>query len=235
MEDNSRGIEKAKYFSFGLSIDCVIFGFDHGKLKILLIKRNEEPFINTWALPGNLVAVDEDLNGAARMILKEISGLDSVFLEQVKTFGEIDRHPIGRVITTAYFALINSENLELHPGSLAEKAEWVALEDVRQLAFDHNNILQACVNHLRKSIRNKPIGFELLPQKFTLSELQDLYEAIIRQKLDKRNFRKKILSMNILIDNKEQQMKVAHRPARLYEFDEERYKVFLNEGFVFDL
>jgi len=223
------------YFQFGLSIDCVIFGFDKGELKILLIKRREAPFDNTWALPGNLVRPEEELEQAAVRILKEITGLEYIFLDQVKTFGEVDRHPLGRVITTAYCALININKFSLVPGSLAERAEWVAVSDVKQLAFDHNNIFNACFNHLRNSIRTRPIGFELLPQKFTLSELQDLYESILQQKLDKRNFRKKILSMNILIDNKEQQKHVAHRPARLYEFDEEKYKIFLKEGFTFDL
>ena len=223
------------FFYFGLSIDCVIFGFDKGELKILLIKRNEAPFYNTWALPGNLVHPKEELESAAVRILKEITGLEYIFLEQVRTFGEVNRHPLGRVITTAYCALININKFNLTPGSLAERAEWVAVSEVKQLAFDHNNIFSACWNHLRHSIRTKPIGFELLPDKFTLSQLQDLYEAILQQTLDKRNLRKKILSMNILVDNKEQQKHVAHRPARLYEFDTTKYNEFLKEGFTFDL
>ncbi len=223
------------YFKFGLSIDCVIFGYDKSSLKILLIKRKEAPFFNTWALPGNLVSPDEELESAAFRILKEITGLESIYLEQVRTFGEVNRHPQGRVITTAYYSLININKFLLVPGSLAERAEWVDITHVKQLAFDHNNIFNACFNHLKNSIRTKPIGFELLPQKFTLTQLQGLYEAILQQPLDKRNFRKKILSMNILIDNKEQQRHVAHRPAKLYEFDEDKYNNFLKEGFTFDL
>lgn len=224
-----------EYFKSAFTVDNVIFGFDEGDLKVLLIKRGEEPFQGKWGLPGYFVYPNEDLDAAAKRVLEELTGLRNVFLEQVKTFGAVNRHPFGRVITVAYFSLIKISHYTLQPSSIARKAKWHSVSEVEELAFDHNDILEACFNRLKWLVRSRPVGFELLPPKFTLTELQHLYEAILETKLDKRNFRKKILSMDLLSDLDETQEGVAHRPARLYQFDRGRYEQLLAEGFSFEL
>jgi len=223
------------FFKSAFSVDNVIFGFDEGDLKILLIKRGEPPYKGLWALPGDLVYPNEDLDTAAERVLEELTGLKEVYLKQVRTFGEVDRHPMGRVITIAYFSLIKISNYIVTPASFARKAKWHSISEVNRLAFDHKPILKACFEELQRGIRSHPVGFELLPPKFTLTELQHLYEAILETPLDKRNFRKKILSMNLLIDLKQLQKGVAHRPAKLYKFDRHRYEKFVAEGFNFEL
>lgn len=224
-----------KFFQAAFTIDNVIFGFDEGDLKILLIKRGEEPFEGRWALPGYFMYPDEDLDHAAERVLGELTGLRNVYLEQVKTFGAVNRHPFGRVITVAYFSLIKISAYSLQPASIAQTANWRSISQIKNLPFDHDEIVSACFERLKTLVRIRPVGFELLPPKFTLTELQHLYEAILETKLDKRNFRKKILSMNLLIDLKETQEGVAHRPARLYQFDKEKYEQFQAEGFNFEL
>lgn len=229
--------EVSNFFKSAFSIDNVIFGFDEGDLKVLLIKRGTEPFKGKWALPGDLVYPNEGLETAANRVLQELTGLSNVYLEQVRTFGAVDRHPIGRVITIAYYSLIKISDFNITPSSFAQKAKWhninKALNDT--LAFDHNEILNSCFEALKSKVRIRPVGFELLPPKFTLTELQHLYEAVLGTDLDKRNFRKKILSMNLLIDLDELQEGVPHRPAKLYKFDKEKYKKFEAEGFSFEL
>ena len=223
------------FFKSAFTVDNVIFGFDEGDLKVLLIKRGEEPYEGKWALPGYFVYPTEDLDSAAVRVLKELTGLTDVYLEQVKTFGEVDRHPFGRVITIAYFSLVKINRYTLQPASIALKAKWHSISEVKSLAFDHYEILSACFERLKWVVRTRPVGFELLPPKFTLTELQHLYEAILETDLDKRNFRKKILSMDLLVDLDELQEGVAHRPAKLYQFDREKYEKFRSEGFSFEL
>lgn len=224
-----------QYFKSAFTVDMTIFGFDESDLKILLIKRGEDPYKGQWALPGYFVKPDEDLDSAAQRVLEELSGLKNVFLEQVKTFGTVDRHPDGRVITVAYFSLVKISNYKLQAASIALQTEWHSLSEVKELAFDHDLILETCFERLQRLVRIRPIGFELLPPKFTLTQLQHLYEAIYQTELDKRNFRKKILSMDLLIDLDEVQAGVAHRPAKLYRFDTKKYERFRNEGFSFEL
>lgn len=228
-------IDLGNFFKSAFTVDNVIFGFDEADLKVLLIKRGEEPYQGKWALPGHFVYSDEDLHSAANRVLEELTGLKNVYLEQVKTFGAVDRHPVGRVITVAYYSLIKIADYNLHASSFAKKAKWHSISKVMDLAFDHAEILDACFQLLKRRVRRRPVGFELLPPKFTLTELQHLYEAILETDLDKRNFRKKILSMNLLVDLKEVQEGVAHRPARLYKFDQQKYQKFLAEGYIFDL
>jgi len=223
------------FFKSVFTVDNIIFGFDEGDLKLLLIKRGEAPFENRWALPGHFVNADEDLATGAQRVLAELTGVKDVYLEQVRAFGAIDRHPLGRVITIAYFSLVKISAYQLTPASIAQKAKWHSIAEVDGLPFDHDEILDACFDQLKRRVRIRPIGFELLPPKFTLTELQHLYEAILETQLDKRNFRKKILSMNLLVDLQETQEGVAHRPARLYKFDREKYEKFLAEGFSFEL
>ncbi len=229
--------EVSNFFKSAFSIDNVIFGFDEGDLKVLLIKRGTDPYEGLWALPGDLIYPNEGLETAANRVLHELTGLQKVYLEQVHTFGAVDRHPLGRVITIAYFSLVKISDFIITPSSFAQKAKWhsVAKAQEETLAFDHNDILDTCFNALKSKVRFRPVGFELLPPKFTLTELQHLYEAILRTPLDKRNFRKKILSMYLLIDLDEMQEGVPHRPAKLYQFDKERYHKFEAEGFSFEL
>lgn len=223
------------FFKSALTVDNVIFGFDEAELKILLIKRGEEPYSDEWALPGHFVYPSEDLETAAVRVLEEMTGLRNVYLEQVRTFGAAHRHPFGRVITTAYFSLIKIADYKLQAAGIAKKAKWLPISAAINLPFDHNEILGACFNMLKRLVRTRPVGFELLPPKFTLTELQHLYEAILEVPLDKRNFRKKILSMNLLIDLDESQEGVAHRPARLFSFDRGKYEEFLSDGFNFEV
>ncbi|MCB0760029.1 MAG: NUDIX hydrolase [Flavobacteriales bacterium] len=224
-----------KYFSFAFSIDCVVFGFDGNDLKVLLIERGEDPFNGYWALPGDLVAPDEDLEVSVNRVLKELTGLSNLYFEQVETFGEVDRHPLGRVLTTGYYTLVKISDYQLNPSSFASEARWFKVSDAVNLAFDHNKILDSCVSRLQKSVRTRPIGFELLPPSFTLTELQGLYEAILNIKLDIRNFRKKILQMHFLKETGNLQENVSHRPAKLYQFDEEQYNLLKSKGFNFEV
>jgi len=223
------------YFYAAVSVDNVIFGFNDKDLKVLLIERNEEPFLNKWALPGALVNADEDLEDAPVRILKELTGLTNVYLDQVQVFGQVNRHPMGRVFTVAYYSLINIDHVQPTAHSFAEKVEWHNVVGLADLAFDHKQIIDSCLKKLRKMVQSRPIGFELLPEKFTLSQLQSLYEAVLNTAIDKRNFRKKILKMNILSDHGEMQKNVAHRPAKLYQFDPLNYKKLELEGFNFEI
>lgn len=219
-------------FDSVFSIDCVIFGFDDGELKILLIKRNEEPFKDWWALPGNIIEHDQSIDLAAERILYELTGLKDIFMEQFHTFGDVNRHPQGRVITVAYYAMIRLNGTkELKPVSnYASKAVWIPVNDLPKLAFDHEKIFARGFEKIRNKISYQPIAFELLPEKFTLTQLQQLYEVILNKKLDKRNFRKKMLNYGILKELNEKQKGVSYRAAKLYKFDKRKYaKLFQKE------
>ena len=218
-----------------LTVDCVVFGLDAEDLKVLLIQRDLPPFEGRWALPGGFVRMEEDLEGAARRELVEETGLKDVFLEQLYTFGEVERDPRGRVVSVAYYALVNLEERPVKGGTDARTAAWFAVTDVPKLAFDHEEILGVALDRLKGKVRYQPIGFELLPEKFTLSQLQRLYEKVLERPLDKRNFRKKILGMDLLIELDEIQQDVAHRAARLYRFDQGKYERLKRKGFNFEI
>ncbi len=218
-----------------VSADCVVFGLDDDDLKVLLIQRDNPPFEGCWALPGGFAQVGEAIEETARRELAEETGLERVFLEQLYTFGDPHRDPREHVITVAYFALVNLSAHTVRPATDARNAAWFEIDDVPELAFDHNLILQTACQRLRGKIRYVPIGFELLPRKFTLRQLQHLYEKILDRKLDKRNFRKKILKMDILAELDEIETDVAHRAARLYRFDKRKYDRMSDEGFNFEL
>ena len=224
-----------KFFQFGISVDCVVFGYQDGTLKVLLIKRGAEPFKGKWALPGDLVYPNEDIEVAARRILFELTAIDNLYLEQTRVYGQVDRHPIGRVATIGYYALINIENYNPKASAWADSVYWVDINKVPNLAFDHNEILNYALNTLRFRVRHRPVGFELLPKEFTLGHLQKLYEALLNEHFDKANFRKRILSMNMLINLKVNQKDVPHRPGRLYSFDKNRYDQLKSKGFSFEL
>ena len=223
------------YFNFALSVDCVVFGFDNKTLKVLLIKSKMDPYIGQWSLIGDMITTDEELDAAADRILEYRTGLKNVFLKQVKAFGQLHRHPLGRVVTIAYVALVRIKDYEISTENMQNEAHWHHVTHIPSLAFDHNEILDYCLNTLRKKIREEPVGFTLLPDKFTIFELQSLYESILNEKIDKRNFRKKILSMQILEPCNEIQKGVPHRPAKLYRFNRDKYKELRRNGWVFAL
>jgi 8-oxo-dGTP diphosphatase len=220
-----------------VTVDCVVFGWDnqHNDLKILLIRRNLPPFQEQWALPGGFVRVDETLDAAARRELQEETGVEDIFLEQLYTFGTVDRDPRDRVVTVAYYALINLGEHLLNAQTDADEARWYRISELPTLAFDHHHIFQTALKRLQGKLRYEPIGFELLPSKFPLSQLQNLYETVLGQPLDKRNFRKKLLKMELLTALDEWQKGVAHRAARLYQFDATKYAQLKEKGFNFDL
>lgn len=200
-----------------VSVDNVIFGFADNELKVLLIKSDLEVYFNRWSLLGDLLKPDEDLESASYRVLKERTGLSDVYLEQVYTFSSIDRHPGGRVITTAFYSLVNIKDHQLKLSH--NELHWHPVNDVSNLAFDHDKILQTCLERLREKIQEYPIVFNLLPEKFSLRELQALYEAILNTKMDRRNFRKKFFLMDWLIDLDELETDVSHRPGKLYRFN----------------
>jgi 8-oxo-dGTP diphosphatase len=218
-----------------LTVDCVVFGMDEGDLKVLLIKRGLEPFSGKWALPGGFVRMEESLDDAARRELEEESGIRPSHLEQLYTFGAPGRDPRGRVVTVAYFALVKLSDHRVHAATDAREAAWFSVWDTPKLAFDHAEVLGTALQRLKGKVRYQPIGFELLPPKFTLTQLQRLYEVILERELDKRNFRKKILSMDLLEELDEVEQDVSHRAARLYRFDHKKYRQLEKAGFNFEL
>ncbi len=216
-------------------MDCVVFGFDEGELKVLLIQRALEPFKGRWALPGGFVHVDETTDDAARRELTEEAGLKGGFLEQLYTFGELGRDPRERVVSVAHYALVKLSGHRAKAATDAADAEWFPISNAPKLAFDHAEILALALARLKAKVRYQPIGFELLPPKFTLSELQHLYEAVLETDLDKRNFRKKVLGFGLLVPLKETRMAGRHRPAQLFRFDAARYEKLKKRGFHFEL
>lgn len=218
-----------------LTVDCVVFGFDEGALKILLIRRGIEPFKGRWALPGGFVRTDETLDEAARRELREEAGLEKIYLEQLYTFGTVDRDPRERVVSVAWFALVRSADHVPSAATDAAEAKWFDAGDIPRLAFDHGDILATALERLRGKIRWQPVGFELLPEKFTLTQLQSLYEAILGRELDKRNFRKKLLALDLLVALDETTTAASRRPAQLFRFDRRKYQTLTRKGFIFDL
>ena len=218
-----------------LTVDCVVFGMDDEHLKVMLIQRALPPFEGEWALPGGFVRVEETVDEAARRELEEETGLHQVFLEQLYTFGAVDRDPRERVVSVAYYALVNLVDHRVRAATDARQAAWFPAHDVPSLAFDHADILAVALTRLRGKLRYQPIGFELLPKRFALSRLQHLYEVVLERELDKRNFRKKVLATGLLVETDEVQHDVAHRAARLYEFDQRKYRQLATEGFHFEI
>ena len=218
-----------------VTVDCVVFAVDNEDLKVMLIERGEEPFKGQWALPGGFVKIDEDLDTAARRELEEETGLKGIFLEQLYTYGAVKRDPRERVISVAYMALVNLEGHDVKASTDAVNAAWFSLDELPDLAFDHELIIEQAQERLEGKVRYQPIGFELLPELFTLTELQTLYEIILGRELDKRNFRKKIQKMDFLTDTGQLQKDVAHRAAKLYSFHKENYDGLVKAGFNFEL
>lgn len=218
-----------------LTVDCVVFGLDDENLKVLLIQRDLEPHQGEWSLPGGFVHMDEDLEQAALRELSEETGLQKVFLEQLFTFGSLDRDPRARVVTVAYYALVNLADHRVQAATDARQAAWFSVHEADGLAFDHDQILRVALERLKGKVSYQPIGFELLPPRFTLTQLQHLYETILEKALDKRNFRRKVLATGLLADTGLVETDVAHRAARLYRFDKRKYRQLSRGGFLFEI
>ena len=231
-----------------VSVDCVVFGFDGKELYVLLIDREDEMknVASAYALPGNLIYDHENLNMAAKRVLNELTGLSEIYLEQFGAFGNPDRikkeedqpwlkavraNPDARVVTIAYYALIRMSDFKLNPSSFAKYASWVPLKEIDHLPFDHFEILNQSVEYLRNNTKIRPVGYNLLPEKFTLNEMQKLYEAIFNRKIDNRNFRRKIINLDVLDKLEEKQEGVAHKPATYYQFNVNKYRNYIEKGF----
>ena len=218
-----------------LSVDCVVFGLDEEDLKVLLIQRDLEPFAGTWALPGGFVEVDETLDEAARRELREETSIDVSYLEQLYTFGAVKRDPRDRIVSVAYYALVKLSDYRVQAATDARNVAWYSVGKKPKLAFDHAAILQLAYERLQAKVCYQPIGFELLPSKFTLRQLQHLYETILGRPLDKRNFRRKILGLDVLEELDAYESNVAHRAARLYRFDQRKYRRLTKQGVHFEI
>ena len=218
-----------KYPHPAVTTDCVIFGFDGERLQVLLIERGIEPYKGRWAFPGGFLKMDETAEAGARRELKEETGLEGAYMEQFHTFSAPERDPRERVITIAYYALVKIQ--EVKGGDDAASARWFPLDDIPSLAFDHDYILRMATQRLREQIHFQPIGFELLPEKFTIKELQLLYEAILGINFDRRNFSKKMMHLEILTDLEETVWPTPKREAKLYKFNAEKYEELKRKGF----
>lgn len=241
-----------------ISVDCVIFGFDKSGLRVLLNQIDKEALLdalpqqvspeqmkqiyekhpvltgdNYWNLFGEHVPVDKDLDGFAKELLFRATGLTDVYLQQISAFGSLDRVPYTRVITIGYYALINPDYYSLRQSAIAKSLQWFNLNELPTLCFDHEIIIRKALEKLRQEVMYHPVGFHLLPEKFTLTEIQSLYEVILNKKMDTRNFRKKLAKMKLLIDSGEKQQNVAHRAAKLYQFDIQVYEKLKREGLNF--
>ena len=219
---------------YPVAVDCIIFGFDEDGLKLLIIKRKFAPKEGHWSLMGGFVGAGENLDQAAKRVLFDLTGLSNIYLEQLYTYGEVDRDSAGRVISVAYYALIRTDNYDAEQGE-KHGARWVNFGRQPNLIFDHNQMAIKALARLRRRVSNQPIGFELLPEKFTLPQLQKLYEAIFQQELDKRNFRRRILSMDLLIKLEEKDKASSKKGAYRYKFDKKRYDELVQKGFYFEI
>jgi 8-oxo-dGTP diphosphatase len=218
-----------------LSIDCVIFGFKNKSLSILLVKHGQGVTKGQWALPGGWIKYNESVDDAAYRLLTVQTSVSKIYLEQFKTFGEVNRFPGKRVLTVSYYALVNKEDFVLHAGNTVSDVQWFDINQIPKMAFDHNTIFKKCFSFLQHKVQHEPIGFTLLPKKFTLLQLQELYEAILDKELDKPNFRRKLLKMDLLISCDEKQNDVAHRAANLFRFDKKTYDKLIDKGFSFEV
>jgi hypothetical protein len=226
----------SEHEKFHVAVDSIIFGFDEEgrELKVLLLKRNFQPSKGEWSLMGGFLKNNESVDEAAKRILNQLTGLSEVYMEQLYSFGEIDRDPGARIISVAYFALIkiNASDLELVKN---HGATWIPISSMPQLIFDHTAMVARALKELQIRARTQPIGFELLPDKFTIPQLQALYEAIYNKSLDKRNFRRKLLSMDLLEKLEEKEKESSRKGAWYYRFDPNKYEDLLKRGFNFEL
>lgn len=219
-----------------VAVDAIVFGYAHQELHVLLIKQKYGVMKNQWALVGGFVKDDEGITEAVHRELKEETGIEVNYLEQLYTFGDqTDRDPRFRVISIAYFALVNSTGILPKADSDAEEAHWFPIHNLPPLAYDHNKILQTAIDRLRSKLTYQPIGFDLLPDEFLFSDLENLYCKILEKEIDRRNFRKKILSFGIVEETAHYAAKKTGRPAKLYQFNKQKYNQLHKEGFLFEI
>ena len=218
-----------------LTTDCVIFGFNGVDIRVLLIERGIEPFKGRWAFPGGFVNMDESTEAGAKRELFEETGIENVFIEQLYTFSGVDRDPRGRVVSVAYYALVRTSDYKITAGDDAQNAQWFKLDEIPTLAFDHDMILRVALDRLKGKIRYQPIGFELLDEKFTMPELQLLYESILGIKFDRRNFSAKMMKTELIIALEEKKQGMPHRAPRLFSFDKKKYAELQSRGFNFEI
>jgi 8-oxo-dGTP diphosphatase len=223
-QDDLYAIPIDDFFKSAFSVDCVIFGYHDKQLKVLLIERGTEPFGGYWALPGDLVYPSEDLDAAASRVLKDLTSLTEITTRQIHTFGKVDRHPLGRVITVAYVAMVEIQDIRPQASSWASDTKWHSVKRLPKLAFDHKDIIRAAYDAVKELSRHEPIWNEVLPKKFTLTQLQEFYETVLDKNLDKGNFRKKVNTMKFVKALNEAQQNVKHRPSALYSFDAKAFK-----------
>jgi 8-oxo-dGTP diphosphatase len=237
-----RGTFCYPYARPAVTVDCVVFGLSEDRLQLLLVQREEEPFLQCWGLPGGFVRVEEDLDESVQRELESKTGCKNIYFEQLYTFGSLDRDPRGRTISIAYFALVNTASYPVE--ELGDERSvvrgrkrvcWHGVDTLPQLAFDHGKIIACALERLRSKVMYRPIGFELLPSRFTLSRLQRMYEILLGRELDKRNFRKKILSMGVLDRLEAWEQNGVQRPAQLYRFNQSKYKQKLKQGDFFEV
>jgi 8-oxo-dGTP diphosphatase len=219
-----------------VAVDAIVFGYANNSLNVLLIKQKYGIMKNRWALVGGFVKDGESLTDAVNRELQEEAGITVNYLEQLFTFGDaIDRDPRFRVISVAYFALVNSTKLVLTADTDADDAKWFSMNDLPDLAFDHHQILQTAFQRLKSKLRYQPIGFDLLPQEFLFSELENLYCSILDKEIDRRNFRKKIISFGIIEETEKFSDKKSGRPAKLFRFNQLKYSELVQNGFLFEI
>ena len=238
MTTNQMGRTEKKYYTqfakIYVAVDCIIFGFLENQLKILLLKRDFEPGMGKSSLIGGFVKEEESLDDAAARVLYDLTGLKNVFLEQLYSHGKIDRDPGERVISVSYYALLKVQDLD-HEHVKKHGARWCNIGECQELIFDHHDMVEGALHSLRRMAKSQPIGFELLPRKFTIPQLQMLYEAIYQKTFDNRNFRKKLLAMDVLDKLETKDKSTSKKGAFLYRFDKKRYNKLHQDGFLFDL
>lgn len=221
--------------SIKLSVDAVVFGYESGTISVLLIKRKYEPFKGKWAIPGGFVLNNESLEHGVERELKEETGIKINYLEQLYTFGNPERDPRSRVVSVAYFGLIKPSAFKIFASTDAEEVQWFNINALPELSFDHDKILELAITRLQGKITYEPIGFELLDNKFPFSDLEKLYTTLLGRAIDRRNFRKKLLSLNILDELDEKISKGSGRPANLFKFNHKRYFQLKKEGIIFEI
>lgn len=212
------------FFELAFSIDCVVFGYGKKDLQVLLIQRGAEPYKGLWALPGDLVYPDEDLDTSAGRVLKALTSLPDLNFEQVHTFGAVNRHPLGRVVTVAYYAIVNMKGFNPKAAFWADKAKWHSIKSLPKLAFDHRDIIDYSYKKLKESTMTKPLWNGVIEEKFTLTQLQSFFETVLDKKFDKGNFRKKIDLFQYVKETEEFEKDVPYRPSRLFKFDKKLYQ-----------
>ncbi|MEP0266404.1 NUDIX domain-containing protein [Dokdonia sp.] len=218
-----------------LSVDAVVFGYEEGVISVLLIKRKYDPFKGKWAIPGGFVLNDESLETAVERELQEETGVKINYLEQLYTFGNVDRDPRGRVVTVAYVGLIRPNTFKIFASTDAAQVQWFTINKLPTLSFDHKKILHIAIARLQAKITYEPIGFELLDKKFPFSDLEKLYTTLLGRPIDRRNFRKKMISLNVLDELDEKVSKGSGRPANLFQFNQKRYFQLKEEGIIFEI